>query len=41
MRYLSLFDDFSKVDESYNFDSDSMLESKINQMVLSVLTFIM
>ena len=33
MRYLSLFDDFSKVDESYNFDSDSMLESKINQML--------
>ena len=33
MKYLSLFDDFSKVDESYNFDSDSMLESKINQML--------
>lgn len=33
MRYLSLFDDFSKVDESLNFDSDSMLESKINQML--------
>jgi len=32
MRYLSLFDDFTKVDESYNFDSDSLLEAKINQM---------
>jgi len=33
MRYLSLFDDYSKVEESYNFDSDSVLESKINQML--------
>jgi hypothetical protein len=33
MRYLSLFDDYTKVDESYNFDSDSILESKINQML--------
>jgi hypothetical protein len=32
MRYLSLFDDFTKVDESYNFDSDGLLEAKINQM---------
>jgi len=32
MKYLSLFDDFSKVNESYNFDSDSLLEAKINQM---------
>ena len=32
MRYLSLFDDFSKVDESYNFDSEGVLEAKINQM---------
>jgi len=32
MKYLSLFDDFTKVDESYNFDSDSLLEAKINQM---------
>ena len=32
MKYLSLFDDFAKVDESYNFDSDSLLEAKINQM---------
>ena len=32
MRYLSLFDDFSKVEESYNFDSEFLLESKINQM---------
>ena len=32
MRYLSLFDDFAKVDESYNFDSDGLLEAKINQM---------
>ena len=32
MRYISLFDDFSKVDESYNFDSDGLLEAKINQM---------
>ena len=32
MKYLHLFDDFNKVDESYNFDNDSLLESKINQM---------
>jgi hypothetical protein len=32
MKYLSLFDDFSKVEESYNFDSEFLLESKINQM---------
>ena len=32
MKYLSLFDDFTKVDESYNFDSDGLLEAKINQM---------
>ena len=32
MKYLSLFDDFAKVDESYNFDSDGLLEAKINQM---------
>lgn len=32
MKYLSLFDDFSKVNETYNFDSDELLEAKINQM---------
>lgn len=32
MKYISLFDDFSKVDESYSFDNDSLLESKLNQM---------
>ena len=33
MRHLSLFNDFDKVEESFNFDSDSILESKINQML--------
>jgi hypothetical protein len=33
MRYISLFDNFGSVDESYNFDSDSLFESKINQML--------
>ena len=33
MRYLSLFDDFSKVEESYHFDGNSILESKVNQML--------
>ena len=33
MKYLSLFDDFAKVDESYNFDSDGLLEAKINSKV--------
>jgi hypothetical protein len=32
MRYLSLFDDFNKVDETYSFDSEGVLEAKINQM---------
>lgn len=32
MRYLSLFDNFDKVEESFNFDSDNVLEAKINQM---------
>ena len=32
MRYLSLFDDFSQIDESYSFDSDSLFEAKMNQM---------
>ena len=32
MRYISLFDNFVSVDESYKFDSDSLLEAKINQM---------
>ena len=32
MRYLSLFNDFDKVEESFNFDSDNVLEAKVNQM---------
>jgi ElaB/YqjD/DUF883 family membrane-anchored ribosome-binding protein len=32
MKHLSLFNDFDKVDESFNFDSDNVLEAKINQM---------
>jgi|688.fasta_scaffold00022_210 hypothetical protein len=32
MKHLSLFDGFNQIDESYKFDSDSLLESKINQM---------
>lgn len=32
MRYLSLFDNFDKVEESFNFDSDNVLEAKLNQM---------
>ena len=32
MKYISLFDDFTKVEESYSFDNDSLLESKLNQM---------
>ena len=32
MKYLSLFNDFDKVEESFNFDSDNVLEAKINQM---------
>jgi len=31
-KYISLFDDFSSMDESYYFDDESLLESKINQM---------
>ena len=31
MRYLSLFDDFTKVDESYNFDSDGLLGKSFNR----------
>jgi len=33
MKYISLFDDFRLVEESYNFDNDSLFESKINQML--------
>ena len=33
MKYISLFDNFGSIDESYNFDSDSLFESKINQML--------
>ncbi len=32
MKYLSLFDDFDQIEESYSFDNDSLLESKLNQM---------
>ena len=32
MNYLTLFDDFDSIEESYNFDSDSLIESKLNQM---------
>jgi len=32
MNYISLFDDFTNLDESYSFDSDSLIESKLNQM---------
>jgi hypothetical protein len=32
MIHLSLFDDFTKVEESFNFDSSQLFESKINQM---------
>jgi hypothetical protein len=32
MQYLSLFDGFNQMEESYKFDSDSLLEAKINQM---------
>ena len=32
MIHLSLFDDFSKVEESFNFDNSQLFESKINQM---------
>ena len=32
MRHLSLFDGFNQIEESYKFDSDSLLEAKINQM---------
>ena len=32
MKYLSLFDNFNQVEESYNFDNDSLIESKVNQM---------
>lgn len=32
MKHLSLFNDFDKVEESFNFDSDNVLEAKINQM---------
>lgn len=33
MKYISLFDNFELVEESYNFDNDSLFESKINQML--------
>jgi len=33
MQYLSLFDDFNKIEESYNFDQESLIEAKINQML--------
>jgi len=32
MRHLSLFDGFNQIEGSYKFDSDSLLEAKINQM---------
>jgi ElaB/YqjD/DUF883 family membrane-anchored ribosome-binding protein len=32
MKYLSLFNDFDKVEESFNFDADNVLEAKLNQM---------
>jgi ElaB/YqjD/DUF883 family membrane-anchored ribosome-binding protein len=32
MNYISLFDDFTELNESYSFESDSLIESKINQM---------
>lgn len=32
MRHLSLFDGFNQIEESYKFDSDSLLEAKINRM---------
>jgi hypothetical protein len=32
-KYVSLFDDYEKLEESYNFDSESLFESKINQML--------
>jgi len=32
MKYISLFDDFSHIDEYYSFDNDSLLEAKLNQM---------
>jgi hypothetical protein len=35
MKHLSLFDDYNKMDESsYSFDDDSLIEAKINQMVM-------
>jgi len=34
MRYVALFDDFNQMDESYSFDQESLLEAKINQMVM-------
>jgi len=35
MKYLSLFDDYDHIDESsYSFDNDSLIETKINQMVM-------
>lgn len=33
MRHISLFGDYNLVEEHYSFDSDSLLESKINQMM--------
>jgi len=32
MKHLALFDDYDQMDESYSFDNDSLIESKINQM---------
>ncbi len=32
MKYLSLFDDYNKIEESFNFDSSELFESKVNQM---------
>jgi hypothetical protein len=33
MKYLSLFNDFDKVEEAFNFDSGESFQSKINQML--------
>jgi len=34
MKYVALFDDFDSIDESYSFESDSLLEAKLNQMTM-------
>lgn len=34
MKHLSLFDNFDQLEESYSFESDSLLEAKLNQMVM-------